>query len=94
MATRQIAIEKLSHRLTDQDASFIYAESRNGPLHVGSISLFEDEIAFADLLRHFERRLHLVPRYRQRLVPVPLNLDHATLEDDPDFKLENHVKFH
>jgi hypothetical protein len=22
------------------------------------------------------------------------NLDHATLEDDPDFKIENHVKFH
>lgn len=94
MATRQIAIEKLSHRLTDQDASFIYAESRNGPLHVGSISLFEDEIAFADLLRHFESKLHLVPRYRQRLVRVPFNLDHATLEDDPNFKLEDHVKFH
>ena len=46
------------------------------------------------MIRHFESKLPLVPRYRQRLVPVPFNLDHATLEDDPDFKIENHVKFH
>jgi diacylglycerol O-acyltransferase len=89
-----IEIEKLSHRLTGQDATFIYGESRNGPLHIGSISFFEDEIAFPELIRHFESKLHLVPRYRQRLVPVPFTLDHATLEDDPDFKIENHVKFH
>ena len=25
---------------------------------------------------------------------MPFNLDHATLEDDPDFTIENHVKFH
>jgi diacylglycerol O-acyltransferase len=94
MATGSIAIEKLSHRLTDQDASFIYGESRNGPLHVGSISFFENEISYPELVRHFESKLHLIPRYRERLVPVPFNLDHATLEDDPNFKIENHVKLH
>ena len=45
-------------------------------------------------MRHFESKLHLVLRYRQRLIPVPFNLNHATLEDDPDFTIENHVKFH
>ena len=94
MAEKSIAIEKLSHRLTGQDASFIYGESRNGPLHIGSISFFEDEITYPELMRHFESKLHLVPRYRQRLIPVPFNLDHATFEDDPDFTIENHVKFH
>jgi diacylglycerol O-acyltransferase / wax synthase len=94
MPEKAFAIERLSHRLTGQDASFIYAESRNGPLHIGSISFFEDRITYPELIRHFESRLHLVPRYRQRLVPVPFNLDHATLEDDPDFKMENHVKVH
>ena len=49
---------------------------------------------YPELIRHFESKLHLVPRYRQRLIPVPFNLDHATLEDDPDFTIENHVKFH
>jgi len=94
MAEKSIAIEKLNRRLTGQDATFIYGESRNGPLHIGSFSFFEDEITYPELMRHFESKLHLVPRYRQRLVPVPFNLDHATLEDDPDFKIENHVKFH
>jgi diacylglycerol O-acyltransferase / wax synthase len=94
VAKESIAIEKLNHRLTGQDASFIYGESRNGPLHIGSISFFEDEITYPELIRHFESRLHLVPRYRQRLVPLPFNLDHAALEDDPDFAIENHVKFH
>ena len=94
MSEKSIEIEKLSHRLTGQDASFIYGESRNGPLHVGSFSFFEDQITYPELIRHFESKLHLVPRYRQRLVPVPFNLNHATFEDAPDFKIENHVKFH
>jgi len=55
---------------------------------------FEGEIAFARLMRHFEQRLHLLPRYSQRLAFVPFNLAHASLEDDPNFKLENHVKYH
>ncbi len=94
MAEKSIAMEKLNHRLTGQDATFIYGESHNGPLHIGSFSFFEDEITYLELLRHFESKLHLVPRYRQRLVEVPFNLDHATLKNDPDFKIENHVKFY
>ena len=57
MAEKSIAIEKLSHRLTGQDATFIYGESRNGPLHVGSLSFFEDEITYPELIRHFESKL-------------------------------------
>jgi diacylglycerol O-acyltransferase len=94
MSEKSFPIEKLSHRLTSQDSSFIYGESRNGPLHVGSFSFFEDEITYPELIRHFESKLHLIPRYRQRLAPVPFNLNHATFEDDPDFKIENHVKLH
>ncbi len=84
----------LGRRLTAQDASFLYAESFSGPAHVGMLSFFEGEIPFDRLVGHIEGRLHLLPRYRQRLVPVPLNLAHASLEDDPAFKIENHVKCH
>ena len=94
MSEKSFPIEKLSHRLSGQDSTFIYGESRNGPLHVGSLSFFEDEITYPELIRHFESKLHLVPRYRQRLAPVPFNLNHATFEDDPDFKIGNHVKLH
>ena len=66
----------------------------NGPLHIGSILLFEGKIDFDDFVRHVESRLHLVPRYRQRLMQVPFNLGHAVLEDDPNFRIENHVIRH
>jgi hypothetical protein len=54
--------------------------------------IFEGQISLDDLLRHVERRIHLLLRYRQRLAEVPLNLDHPTLEEDRDFRLQNHVK--
>ncbi len=94
MPEKELALEKLSRRLTAQDASFIYGETQNGPLHIGSLAFFEDEITLGELIGHLESKLDLIPRYRQRLVPVPFNLNHATLEDDPDFKLENHLKLH
>src|SRR5260221_13916611 len=83
-----------NRRLTTQDAGFLYAETAGGPMHGGGIAVFEGEIPFADLFRHIEGRLHLVPRYRQRLVFVPFNLHHASWEDDPGFQLENHIKLH
>lgn len=82
------------YRLSTQDATFIYGESRNGPLHIGSIGLFEGRIDFNGMLGHFEERIHLVPRYRQRLVEVPFNVAHAMMEDDPEFSFDNHVFRH
>jgi len=82
------------YRLTTQDATFIYAENPNNPLHIGSILMFEGKIDFDDFVQHVESRLHLVPRYRQRLMRVPFNLGHAVLEDDPNFRIENHVIRH
>jgi diacylglycerol O-acyltransferase len=82
------------YRLSSQDATFIYAETPNGPLHIGSILMFEGKIDFDDFVQHVENRLHLIPRYRQRLMQVPFNLGHAVLEDDPNFRIENHVIRH
>src|ERR1019366_7057005 len=83
-----------SYRLSTQDATFIYGESQSGPLHIGSIALFEGRLDYNALLGHFEERMHLVPRYRQRLVEAPLNLAHAMMEDDPEYAIENHVHLH
>src|SRR5271170_1250543 len=85
---------KPSRRLSTQDASFLYNETPNGPLHVGLLQTFEGEIEFDRLIEYFERRIHLLPRFRQRLVFAPLNLVHATLQDDPEFKLRDHFKRH
>jgi len=94
MAEQPVFPSASSYRLSTQDATFIYGESQSGPLHLGSIGLFEGRIDFNGLLAHFDERMHLVPRYRQRLVEVPLNLAHAMMEDDPEYSLDNHVYLH
>jgi WS/DGAT/MGAT family acyltransferase len=84
----------LDRRLSALDAAFLYFESNSSPTHVGGMSVYEGEMSFEKYRRFLEQRIHLVPRYRQRLAEVPLGLAHPTLEDDPDFDLENHVKRH
>jgi WS/DGAT/MGAT family acyltransferase len=61
-------------------------------MHGASVAVFEGEIPFDDVYASMEARLPLVPRYRQRLAFVPFNLGHPKWVDDPDFRLENHVK--
>ena len=94
MEENTVAPPASSYRLSTQDATFIYGESRNGPLHIGSIGLFEGRMDFNAILGHFEERIHLVPRYRQRLIEVPFNVAHALMEDDPEFSLDNHIFHH
>ena len=83
-----------TRRLSLLDASFLYMESAVNPTHVGTIFILKDEIPFERFFRHVEERLHISPRFRQRLVFPPFNIARATIEDDPDFKLENHVRRH
>ena len=78
-------------RLSNLDASFLFIESRVSPMHGGPIFVLNGELSFDRLFRHMEERLHIAPRFRQRLVFAPFNLAHPAFADDPDFKLENHV---
>jgi diacylglycerol O-acyltransferase len=83
-----------SRRLSAHDASFLYTETPTGPMHGASVGIFEGEMPFEAVVETIESRLHLVPRYRQRLAFVPFNMHHPTWEDDPDFDLSNHVVRH
>ncbi len=85
---------RLPHRLSSQDAAFVYGESYHGPLHIGCITYFDGRIDCDEFVAHMEARMHMLPRYRQRLAFVPLNLAHATWEDDPEFNVGNHVFSH
>ena len=59
-------------RLSGLDASFLHLEDASAHMHVASVMLFEgDPPPYDELLAAIERRLHLVPRYRQRLSFVP-----------------------
>ena len=81
----------LSTRLSSLDATFLYFEKKEAPMHIGSVSIFEGEIPFKGFVKNLNARLPLLPRYQQKVVPSPLNLTHPSWEHDPDFDIENHV---
>ena len=83
-----------SFRLSTQDAMFVYGEAANGPLNMAMVGLFRSRIDLKSLHAHMDARMHLLPRYRQRVIFAPFNLAYPTLQDDPDFDLRNHLFCH
>ncbi len=80
-------------RLSSTDASFLHQEGPTSHMHIGGVLVFEGPPpAFTDYLDHVRGRLHLVPRYRQKLSIPPLETGRPLWVDDPDFNLEYHVR--
>ena len=80
-------------RLTGLDSSFLHLERAGAHMHVGSCLVFDGSApAYDDLLEQIERRLHLVPRYRQRLAFVPFEQGRPVWVDDPHFNVSYHVR--
>ncbi|HEX3615625.1 MAG TPA: wax ester/triacylglycerol synthase family O-acyltransferase [Solirubrobacteraceae bacterium] len=80
-------------RLTALDQSFLQLEGQVTHMHVGACAVFEGPApAYTDLIATVESRLHLVPRYRQRLAEVPLGQGRPVWVDDPQFRLPFHVR--
>jgi diacylglycerol O-acyltransferase / wax synthase len=82
-----------SDRLTGLDASFLHLEDGAAHMHVAGVMIFEGSPPpYDDLLEAIERRLGLVPRYRQRLAFVPLGQGRPKWVDDPHLNLRYHVR--
>jgi diacylglycerol O-acyltransferase / wax synthase len=80
-------------RLTALDASFLAQEGEASHMHVGAVLVFEGAAPDYDALAdHIRSRLHLVPRYRQKLTLPPLETGRPLWADDPSFNLEYHVR--
>jgi diacylglycerol O-acyltransferase / wax synthase len=83
----------MAERLTRLDASFLYLEEPDTPMHVGGVLILEalpgGVDALADLV---EARLPLVPRYRQRVAVVPGHVANPVWVDDPEFDIAYHVR--
>lgn len=80
-------------RLSGLDASFLHLERGSAHMHVGSVLIFEGEPpSYPQFVEHVERRLSLVPRYRQRLAFVPLQQGRPVWVDDPHFNVEYHIR--
>src|SRR3954453_12877083 len=81
------------NRLTALDATFLHLETGGAHMHVASILLFDGAAPpYDDLVRAIEDRLHLVPRYRQRLAHVPLGQGRPVWVDDPPFNAHYHLR--
>lgn len=83
---------QFSRRLSPHDAAFLYWERDTAPLNIGSVAIFEGCIPFEKFVTSLDSRMHLIPRYRQRVVPAPFNLAHPTWEYDPQFDIRRHVR--
>jgi diacylglycerol O-acyltransferase len=83
-------------RLSAVDAAFLRMEAPTLHMHVGGVFLLEpgedSTFTFDRFQRLVRSRLHLVPRYRQRIADTPLGLAQPTWVDDPTFDLAYHVR--
>src|ERR687893_146096 len=80
-------------RLTAVDASFVAQEGPSAHMHIGAVMIFEGPApAYEDLADHVRSRLHLVPRFRQKLAFPPVETGRPLWVDDPCFNLEYHVR--
>ena len=83
---------KLNRRLTSLDAAFIYLENDKAPMHIGGATFLHGKIEVDAFKKNIESKLHLIPRYRQRIIVPPLNMGHPTWEFDPEFSIDNHIE--
>jgi WS/DGAT/MGAT family acyltransferase len=82
-----------SDRLTGLDASFLHLERDTAHMHVAGCAVFAGAApTYEELLEQISSRLHLVPRYRQRLAFVPFDQGRPVWVDDPHFQLRYHVR--
>src|SRR5213593_1011508 len=86
-------------RLSAMDASFLGIEDQSAHMHVGAVMLFDAApLRIADggididrIRRAVHARLHLVPRFRQRVAYVPWEGLPVWIDDDR-FRLAYHVR--
>jgi WS/DGAT/MGAT family acyltransferase len=92
-------VESGYERLSRLDESFLSFETANTPMHIaltgvfspGDLATSKGGVDVARIRAHVASRLHLVPRYRQRLHLVPM-LHDTVWVDDESFDLGYHVR--
>jgi diacylglycerol O-acyltransferase / wax synthase len=80
-------------RLQVLDEMFLHLEGPNTHMHVGGVAVFEGPPPdYQELLDAFRARLHMVPRFRQKLALVPFGVGRPVWVDDTHFNIEYHVR--
>ena len=80
-------------RLSALDAEFLHLEDGITHMHIAGMSVFEGTPPTEEEVQALiASKLHLIPRYRQRIHTVPFELGRPVWVDDPHFHLPYHVR--
>lgn len=84
-------------QLSGLDASFLYLETAEMPMHVGSFCLYEKPAGLKGSLRkaiqaHIAKRLHLAPIFTRKLKHMPLELGHPVWIQSDKIDLNFHIR--
>jgi hypothetical protein len=80
-------------RLNALDAEFLHLEDGFVHMHIAGACVFDNPPPTVDdITALIASKLHLIPRYRQRVRTVPLELGRPVWVDDPNFDLSYHVR--
>ena len=85
-----------ARKLSSLDASFLYLETPEMPMHVGSMAIFRlPEDYKGDFFEEFKAmiasRLHIAPILKARLEKAPLDIDHPSWVEDDQFDIDRHI---
>src|SRR6201994_1424726 len=83
-------------KLSAMDASFLYLETPEMPMHVGSMAIFRlpenyNSNFFEDFKAMIASRLHIAPILKARLQKAPLDIDHPSWVEDDQFDIDRHI---
>ncbi|WP_375411974.1 wax ester/triacylglycerol synthase family O-acyltransferase [uncultured Bradyrhizobium sp.] len=83
-------------KLSSMDASFLYLETPEMPMHVGSMAIFRlpenyQGNFFEDFKAMIASRLHIAPILKARLEKAPLDIDHPSWVEDDQFDIDRHI---
>jgi diacylglycerol O-acyltransferase len=80
-------------RMSPLDASFLHVENAVSHMHIGSVAIFEGPVPpYEEFEAMVAGKLPVVPRYRQKVRFVPLQLGRPLWVDDPHFNLGYHLR--
>jgi diacylglycerol O-acyltransferase len=86
------------HQLTGMDASFLYMETPNSPMHISGLAIYDPSTApggkvrFKEVIENYSQRLRVIPAMTRTLVEVPLKLDHPYWVSDGNYDPEFHIR--
>jgi WS/DGAT/MGAT family acyltransferase len=88
----------MPQRLSSLDASFLHLETSSVHMHVAGLAILDPStrpggpVTVESLTKLIEDRIHLVPRFRQRILPVPFGIARPVWVDDDDFDIDFHLR--